>query len=75
MYSEKCHVHDTSSIRTGRRQLFMYDRKSHDDNSVVHFKADQVDGTRLIVPFYAFMWFEDWRHDLWTKRFIRDNLR
>jgi len=49
--------------------------KSHNDYPVVHFKADQVDGTRLIVPFYAFIWFEDWRHDLWAKRFIRDNLR
>ena len=53
----------------------MYDRKMHEDNPVVHFKADQIDGTRLITQFYAFLWFEDWRHDLWSKRFVRDNLR
>jgi len=62
-------------ILAGRRKICMYDRKIHEDNPVVHFKADQVDGTRLITQFYAFLWFEDWRHDLWSKRFIRDNLR
>ena len=52
----------------------MHDRKIHEDNPVVHFKADKYDGTRLITQFYAFLWFEDWRHDVWSKRFIRDNL-
>jgi hypothetical protein len=62
-------------ILAGRRKICMYDRKIHEDNPVVHFKADKYDGTRLITQFYAFLWFEDWRHDVWSKRFIRDNLR
>ena len=44
-------------------------------HDVVHFKADETDGTRLITQFYAFLWFEDWRQDLWAKRFVRDHLR
>ena len=47
----------------------------HLQHDVVHFKADETDGTRLITQFYAFLWFEDWRQDLWAKRFVRDNLR
>jgi len=62
-------------ILAGRKKICMYDRKMHEDNSVVHFKADQMDGTRLITQFYAFLWFEDWRQDLWSKRFVRDSLR
>jgi len=30
---------------------------------------------RLLVHFYAFMFFEDYLQDLWTKRFVRDHLR
>ena len=30
---------------------------------------------RLLVHFYAFMFFEDFKQDLWTKRFVRDHLR
>ena len=62
-------------ILAGRRKLCMYDQTIHDDNPVLHFRADQGDGSRLMTQFYAFMWFEDWRHDLWSKRFIRDSAR
>lgn len=30
---------------------------------------------RLLVHFYAFLFFQDWRTDLWMKRFIRDHVR
>ena len=30
---------------------------------------------RLLIHFYAFMFFEDYKQDLWTKRFVRDHLR
>jgi len=30
---------------------------------------------RLLTHFYAFLFFEDWKQDLWTKRFVRDHLR
>mmetsp|Transcript_38251 Transcript_38251/g.82390 ORF Transcript_38251/g.82390 Transcript_38251/m.82390 type:complete len:921 (-) Transcript_38251:426-3188(-) len=62
-------------ILAGRRKICMYDRNMHEENPVVHFKADEDAGTRLLTQFYAFLWFEDWRHDLWSKRFVRDNLR
>jgi hypothetical protein len=29
---------------------------------------------RLLVHFYGFLFFEDWREDLWIKRFVRDHL-
>jgi len=62
-------------ILASRHQLCMYDKNMHDNNQVLHFGADQADGSRLLVPFYSFLFFEDWKHDLWSKRFIRDNLR
>ena len=30
---------------------------------------------RLLTHFYAFLFFEDYDHDLWAKRFVRDHLR
>ena len=62
-------------ILAGRRKICMYDEIEHADTNVVHFKADENDGKRLIIEFYAFLWFEDWKYDLWSKRFIRDHLR
>jgi hypothetical protein len=32
-------------------------------------------GVRLLVHFYAFLFFQDWKDDLWMKRFIRDHVR
>jgi hypothetical protein len=29
----------------------------------------------MLTHFYAFLFFQDWRHDLWMKRFIRDHVR
>ena len=42
---------------------------------VIHLKGDQLSGHRVLVHFYAFLFFEDWRQDLFTKRFVRDHLR
>jgi len=30
---------------------------------------------RLLSHFYAHIFFEDWRQDLWSKRFVRDHMR
>lgn len=60
-------------VLAGRRKICMYDSKMHLDNDVVHFKAEE-NGGRLILPFYAFIFWEDWRQQLWAMRFIRDNL-
>jgi hypothetical protein len=32
-------------------------------------------GGRLLVHFYAFLFFENYHQDLWSKRFVRDHLR
>jgi hypothetical protein len=29
----------------------------------------------MLVHFYAFLFMEDWREDLWMKRFMRDHVR
>ena len=42
---------------------------------VLHLMGDNKSGARLLVHFYAFLFFEDWKADLWTKRFVRDHLR
>ncbi|CAJ1936479.1 unnamed protein product [Cylindrotheca closterium] len=42
---------------------------------VMHFMGDNASGARLLVHFYAFLFFEDWKQDLIAKRFIRDHLR
>jgi GDP-fucose protein O-fucosyltransferase len=50
-------------------------------SDVVGVKAPPQDerpdyeGVRNLVHFYAFMFFQDWNQDLWTKRFIRDHVR
>mmetsp|Transcript_14650 Transcript_14650/g.34054 ORF Transcript_14650/g.34054 Transcript_14650/m.34054 type:complete len:682 (+) Transcript_14650:88-2133(+) len=41
----------------------------------VGMKTDNGDTSRLLVHFYAFLFFQDWKHDLWMKRFVRDHVR
>lgn len=41
----------------------------------VGMKTENGDTSRLLVHFYAFLFFQDWKHDLWMKRFIRDHVR
>jgi hypothetical protein len=36
--------------------------------------GDEESGARLLIHFYAYLFFEDYRADLWTKRFVRDHL-
>jgi len=62
-----------------RDRLCIYD-KSLQDARWLHFQTnDDVenseDESRLLVHFYAFLFFQDWKHDLWMKRFIRDHVR
>jgi hypothetical protein len=42
---------------------------------LLHLPGKNDIGGRLLVHFYAFLFFEDWKQDLWTKRFVRDHLR
>jgi hypothetical protein len=57
-----------------RKDICIYD-ESYQEAKVVHMMGDNNSGARLLVHFYAFLFFEDWRQDLWHKRFVRDHLR
>jgi len=56
-----------------RQKLCVYNHKLQ-DAPVLHARGEQSD-TRFLVHFYAFVFLEDWHHDLWVKRFVRDHLR
>ena len=58
----------------GRKRLCLYD-ETLQAASFVHFPVDHKLKARLLVHFYAFLFFQDWRQDLWMKRFIRDHVR
>jgi len=57
-----------------RKEICLYDDQMQ-NAKVVHFMGDTRSGARLLVHFYAFLFFEDWTQDLWTKRYVRDHLR
>lgn len=47
-------------------------------SSFFHFPSvptDEKMDARLLVHFYAFLFFQDWKQDLWMKRFVRDHVR
>jgi len=55
-----------------RDKICIYDEKLQ-QAPVLHFPAEK--GARLLTHFYAFIFFANWRADLWSKRFVRDHLR
>jgi len=59
-----------------RKQLCLYD-KTLQEAKWVHWPMEHTGSmaNRLLVHFYAFLFFQDWRTDLWMKRFIRDHVR
>jgi len=61
-------------ILADRKGLCMYDEEMQ-AAPVIHFMCYHKMRVRLLVHFYAFLFFQDWRQDLWTKRFVRDHLR
>ena len=42
--------------------------------SVLHLQGENA-AHRILVHFYAYVFFQDWQQDLWMKRFVRDHLR
>uniref|UniRef100_A0A7S3P737 O-fucosyltransferase family protein n=1 Tax=Amphora coffeiformis TaxID=265554 RepID=A0A7S3P737_9STRA len=58
----------------GRRQLCIYDTEMQSE-PVIHFMCYHKMRVRMLVHFYAFLYFEDYREDLWMKRFMRDHIR
>jgi hypothetical protein len=63
-----------SEMVSQRKGACVYD-VMYQNAKVIHFMGDGNSGARLLVHFYAFLFFEDWKQDLWTKRYIRDHLR
>jgi len=57
-----------------RKKLCLYD-ETLQAAPFVHFPVDHTLNARLLVHFYAFYFFQDWKQDLWMKRFIRDHVR
>lgn len=57
-----------------RKELCVYDEKMQQE-PVIHFACAHKLGLRLLVHFYAFLYMEDWKEDLWIKRFMRDHMR
>eukprot|EP00986_Skeletonema_menzelii_P005115 scaffold1811_cov145-Skeletonema_menzelii.AAC.6 len=56
------------------KNLCVYDEKMQ-DASVIHFMCYHKMRVRFLTHFYAFLFFESWEQDLWSKRFVRDHLR
>jgi len=54
-----------------RKEICIYDEFLQNEAKVVHLRGEQSSGFRLLVHFYAFVFFADWKHDLWAKRFVR----
>jgi len=61
-------------MRSDRRELCIYDEDMQ-NAPVLHFMCYHKMRVRLLVHFYAFLFFEDWKQQLWTNRFVRDHLR
>ena len=61
-------------VRAHRRHVCVYGQ-NYQSAKVVHFMGDMTEGARLLVHFYNFVFMEDYHHDLWLKRFVRDHLR
>jgi hypothetical protein len=60
-----------------RKKLCVYDADLQ-EAQLIHFHGKakgQESGGRLLVHFYAFLFFQDWKTDLWIKRFVRDHVR
>jgi len=58
----------------GREEICVYDELMQ-KQTLVHFQVDKSESSRLLTHFYAFLFFEDWRQDLFYKRFVRDHIR
>jgi len=60
-------------LSAGRTELCTY-TPDLQQKQWIHFPVG-MQGSRLLVHFYAFLFFQDWKQDLWMKRFVRDHVR
>ena len=56
------------------RNLCVYDKEMQ-EAPVVHFMCFHKKRVRFLTHYYAFLFFESWKQDLFYKRFIRDHMR
>lgn len=56
--------------RAGRSKMCLYDQEIQ-AAPFIHFPVDHKMKARLLVNPYQFLFFQDYREDLWMKRFIR----
>jgi hypothetical protein len=62
-----------TEFAAGRQKVCQYDEWLQQQD-YLHFECcDDRKAPRMLVHFYAFLFFEDWQEDLWVKRFIRDH--
>ena len=57
-----------------RAKLCLYDKEMQ-EAPVLHFMCYHKMRVRFLTHFYSFLFLEDWREDLWMKRFMRDHVR
>jgi len=57
-----------------RRKLCIYNETMQSQTSIF-MTGLEATGSRPLVPFYAYFYFDQWEQDLQMKRFIRDHLR
>ena len=69
-------IHDRmAEFIASRNEMCLYSSQIQREQ-VVHFAGKaKLAGGRLLVHFYAFLFFADWKTDLWMKRFVRDHVR
>jgi hypothetical protein len=58
----------------GRGKMHVYDKRMQDPK-ILHFPVDHKQNSRMLTHFYTFLFFEDYKIDLWIKRIIRDHVR
>jgi hypothetical protein len=63
-----------AEFMANRKDICIYD-ETLQEAPIVHFHGKKKLGARLLVHFYAFLYFQDYREDLWMKRFVRDHVR
>lgn len=56
-----------------RKELCLYTPELQ-SAQILHFNGKRNLGGRLLVHFYAFLFFQDFQTDLWVKRFVRDHV-
>lgn len=60
--------------RAGRSEMCLYNQEMQ-AAPFIHFPVDSKIKARLLVNPYQFLFFQDYKEDLWLKRFIRDHIR